>query len=378
MDICLDYQPAVAQRAGIGRYTRLLARYLPGLLEQGDRLSLFYLDFSRKGDPPDAPGAIDRPWRLLPGALLQQLWKRGLPPRFDQLAGKADLYHFTNFVIPPVSAKAKTISTIFDMSFARLPQCAEAKNLAYLEARIGKTVRRADAIITISRFSADEIASFHPEAEGKTFAIPLGLDQTLAAPPADTVAEVRKRLGLEKPYILSVGTLEPRKNYTFLVDAFEALGRDDVDLVIAGMPGWRYEPILEKIGKSPRAAQIHYLRFVQDADLAALYAGAELFALASLYEGFGFPPLEAMLCGTPVVSSAGGSLPEVLGDAADIVRGYDAGEWAEALAKMLDDPGRRASFVARGTARARLYSWEETARKTLDVYRAVAKGEVGR
>ena len=378
MDICLDYQPAVAQRAGIGRYTRLLARYLPELLGKDDRLSLFYLDFSRKGDPPDAPGAIDHPWRLLPGTLLQQLWKRGLPPHFDTLAGKADLYHFTNFVIPPLSSKAKAVSTIFDMSFARLPQCAEAKNLAYLEARIGKTVKRADAIITISDFSAEEIATFHPAAKGKTFSIPLGLDQTLTAPPTEKVSEVRKRLGLEKPYILSVGTLEPRKNYTFLVDAFEALGRDDIDLVIAGMPGWRCEPILDKLEHSSRASQIHYLKFVQDSDLAALYAGAELFAITSLYEGFGFPPLEAMQCGTPVVSSAGGSLPEVLGEAADIVRSYDAGEWASALAKMLDDTERREAYIDRGRAQARLYRWEETARKTLEVYRAVMEGKVGR
>ena len=375
MILCLDYQPAVAQRAGIGRYTRLLARHLAPLFGEGDTLRLFYLDFSHKGEPPDAPGAEARPWRLLPGAVLQQLWKRGLPPAFDRLAGKADLYHFTNFVIPPLSRRAKAVVSIFDMSFERLPQCAEARNLAYLRARIGKTIERADAIITISQFSADETVELHPAAKGKTHAIPLGLDPTLAAPPPETVAEVRRRLGVERPYILSVGTLEPRKNYAFLVDAFERLGRDDVDLVIAGMPGWQCEPILDRFANSPRRSQIHYLRFVRDGDLAALYAGAELFALASLYEGFGFPPLEAMQCGAPVVSSAGGSLPEVLGDAAVIVPDFDADCWAAELGAMLDAPSRRRDYAARGIACARRYRWEETAARTLDVYRNVLRGD---
>lgn len=372
MHLCLDYQPAVAQRAGIGRYTRMIAKHVAPFFGDGDRLRLFYLDFFRKAEPPDlSTGAEASPWRLMPGAILQQLWKRGLPPAFDSIAGKADLYHFTNFIIPPVSKKAKTVVSIFDMSFMRYPQCAEAKNLAYMTSRIGKTIERADAVITISKFSTDETIEFFPAAAGKTFNIPLGLDQSLSAPHAGKITETKKRLGLDRPYILSVGTLEPRKNYTFLVDAFEKLGRDDVDLVIAGMPGWQCEPILQKIATTPRASQIKYLKYVADTDLAALYAGAEVFALASLYEGFGFPPLEAMLCGTPVVSSNGGSLPEVLGDAADIVPAFDAGLWADALTKMLDDSARRDLYRTRGLAQASIYKWEDTAARTFKVYKTV-------
>lgn len=375
MHLCLDYQPAVAQRAGIGRYTRMLAKHIAPFFGTGDRLRLFYLDFFRKAEPPDcSSGAEANPWRILPGAILQQLWKRGLPPAFDTIAGDADLYHFTNFIIPPVSKKAKAVVSIFDMSFMRYPQCAEAHNLAYMTSRIGKTIERADAVITISKFSTDETIEFFPAAAGKTFNIPLGLDQSLSAPEADKITETKKRLGLNRPYILSVGTLEPRKNYTFLVEAFEKLDRNDVDLVIAGMPGWQCEPILEKITKSPRASQIKYLKYVADTDLAALYAGAEVFALASLYEGFGFPPLEAMLCGTPVVSSNGGSLPEVLGDAADIVTSFDAELWAMALNKMLGDSARRESFRSRGLARASIYKWENTASATFNVYKKVYEG----
>jgi glycosyltransferase involved in cell wall biosynthesis len=370
MQVCLDYQPAVAQRAGIGRYTRLLARHMVPLLGTEDALRLFYLDFTRKAEAPDLAGVENRPWRLLPGAWVQQLWKRiGFPP-FDALAGRADLYHFTNFIIPPLS-RGKAVVSIHDMSFVRLPECAEARNRAYLQARIGRTIRRADAIITISQFSADEIAACYPEAAGKTYVTYLGIDGSFGRPDDAAIAAMRRRLGLERPYILSVGTVEPRKNYPLLVEAFDALDRDDVDLVIAGMPGWNCEAIFEAFAKVRRAKQIRYLRFVPEGDLASLYAGAALFALASRYEGFGFTPLEAMACGTPVVSSPGGSLPEVLGDAALIVPEYTCEAWCGALRQALDDGDLRARLVARGHERALRYRWPETARRTWSVYRHV-------
>jgi glycosyltransferase involved in cell wall biosynthesis len=373
MDICLDYQPAVAQRAGIGRYTRQLARCLAQLRGAGDRLRLFYLDFARRAAPPDIPGAAALPWRRLPGALVQQLWKRAGRPSFDRLAGPADLYHFPNFIIPPLR-RGRAVVSIHDMSFLRLPECAEARNRAYLEARLDDTIARADAILTISRFSAREIVALRPAAAGKVHVVPPGIEDGFARPPAERVAAVRRRLGLPRPYLLSVGTLEPRKNYPLLARAFDVLDRDDLDLVVAGMPGWRCEPILASFRAARRAAQIRYLRYVADEDLPALYAGAEIFALPSLYEGFGFPPLEAMACGTPVVSSAGGALPEVLGDAAEIVGEFEVESWRAALARLLGDDGRRRELAARGAARARRYRWEETARRTWEVYRHVAAG----
>ena len=369
----LDYQPAVAQRAGIGRYTRLLAHYLPDALGPDVTLRLFYFDFTRRAEPPDAPGAEARPWRLLPGAVAQQLWKRGLPPRYDRLAGRADLYHFANFIIPPISTRAKTVATIFDMSFLRHPECAEARNLAYMGARIGKTVERADAILTISRYSASEIESFFPAARGKVFPVYLGVDQSLSSPGRDAINDARRRLGLERPYILSVGTIEPRKNYPLLVDAFEHM-KNDVDLVVAGRPGWRYEPILERFRSSQKASRIHFLGPVGDTDLAALYAGAEIFAFPSLYEGFGLPPLEAMRCGTPVAASSAGSLREILGDAAVIVPDYEPETWAFALDRLVEDRRIRGELRSKGFATAARFRWEETARGTAAVYRAVLGG----
>lgn len=370
MQVCLDYQPAVKQRAGIGRYTRLLAQELPRLMGQDDALRLFYLDFKRKAAIPDVPGAESRAWRLLPGACIQQLWKRAGWPPYDMLAGSADLFHFPNFIIPPLS-RGRTVVSIHDMSFARLPECAEARNRAYLDARMASTIARADAIITISHFSAAEIVACHPAAAGKVHVTYLGVDESFRPPERDTIADMRQRLGLPRPYLLSVGTIEPRKNFPLLVEAFEALDRDDIDLVIAGMPGWRCEGIFEAFAKSRRARQIRYLSYVPDSDLAALYGGAEAFASTSLYEGFGFTPLEAMACGTPVASSAGGSLAEVLGEGALIVTEYTSEAWSAALSRMLDDHSLRTRLCAAGLRQAAGYRWCETARHTWEVYQQV-------
>ena len=377
MKVCIDYQPAVTQRAGIGRYTRVLAGELLKMKSPDDDVRLFYLDFLRRG-VVDIPGATATPSRILPGAILQRLWRTvGFPP-FDLLSGPADLFHFTNFLRPPLR-KGRSVVTIFDMSFERFPQFAEAKNLRNLRRGIRQTAAKADAIITISDFSAREIVEFLPEARGKIFPIPLGISPDFAPASEEAVAELRAKTGLERPYILAVGTIEPRKNLMFLIDVFEEMGRDSalegLDLVIAGAPGWRCMDILDRFATSPRAARIHYMQYVPDGALAALYTGAAVLAVPSHYEGFGFPPLEAMACGTPVVSSAGGSLPEVLGDAAVIVPGFDPAAWKTALGQAANDAALRASLIAKGIARAASYRWRRTAEETWKVYRGEAKAK---
>ena len=138
------------------------------------------------------------------------------------------------------------------------------------------------------------------------------------------------------------------------------------------MKGWKVEPILERMNTSPRRDRIRYLEYVPDADLFSLYAGAELYVITSHYEGFGLPPLEAMACGTPVVSSMGGSLPEMLaGEASVLIPGFDAGVWAATLTALLNDPARRRILAQQAPAHAARFSWRDTALKTLDVYRKV-------
>jgi glycosyltransferase involved in cell wall biosynthesis len=367
--VCIDIQPAIAQRAGVGRYTRSLVEHL-GPHAGDDELVLFSFDFKRKAEALQTAGATHRTIRWCPGRIAQRSWRTlGWPP-FNAFSGPADLYHFTNFVKPPLTT-GKSVVTIHDAAFLRYPDTMEERNYRYLSGRIGETVRQADAIITVSEFTARELTELLRVPPNRLFPIHLGLDAHLKPAPEADLAAMRKALGLARPYILTVGTLEPRKNTRFLVEVFEQLARFDGDLVVAGMPGWKHEPALRKMRTSPCADRIRYLQFVEEQHLPALYTGASLFVLPSLYEGFGFPPLEAMACGTPAVTSAAGSLPEVVGEAGVIVQGFDEEHWAATLDALLEDAGRLDTLRERGFAHAREYSWDTTARRTWDVYRGV-------
>ncbi len=369
MRICIDIQAGVAQRAGVGRYTRMLAEQLDRL-SGPEELRLFYFDFQRQGAPFPVRRAQYRVCRAIPGRIVQRAWRTlGWPP-FDWFAGPADVYHFPNFICPPLRS-GRSIVTIHDASFARYPEFAEPRNLRYLQARIADTLQRADAVITDAEFGARELRELYRVDPARLHAIHLGIGPDMAAPPADRIEEMRRDLGLARPYLLTVGTVEPRKNLPFLVDVFEALDGFAGDLVIAGMPGWKVEPILARLGGSSRAADIRYIRYVGDDRLPALYAGAEAFLCASRYEGFGFPPLEAMACGTPVVSSDGGSLGEVLGDGAIVIPEFDRDRWVGEVRRVLADAGLRAGLSVAGRRQAARYRWEDTARRTMDVYRAV-------
>jgi glycosyltransferase involved in cell wall biosynthesis len=265
------------------------------------------------------------------------------------------------------------VVTIHDTSFLRFPEFAEPRNLRYLTARIRETAARADAVITDSRFSAGEIRERLPVQPERLFPIHLGVSPAFCSEPSPTVDETLRALQLTRPYLLTVGTLEPRKNIPFLIEVFERMTGFDGTWVLAGMRGWKYEPILERIIRSPRSDRIRLLDYVSDAQLPALYAGAELFLFASVYEGFGLPPLEAMACGTPVIASRRGAMPEVLGPAAVLLDAFDADLWAERAGRLLADPAERAERIERGCRRAAQYTWRETARRTWEVYREVAR-----
>lgn len=367
MRVVVDIQSALAQRAGVGRYTKSLVEALIPLAG-ADELRLFCFNFRRQSVPFPSGQALVRAVRWVPGRLVQQVWKRGMGPAFDNFSGPADVFHFPNFVAPPLR-KGRIVVTIHDAVFKRLPHTVEPKNLEYMNARVPDTLRRADRVIAVSQRTARDLEEFLAVPREKIAVIYEGVDTHLKRPDSAAIAAMRERLGLSRPYLLMVGTVEPRKNIPFLIDVFEALGDFDGDLVLAGMRGWRAEPIIQWMRHSTRAHQIRWLEYVPEEHLAALYAGAELFVFPSLYEGFGFPPLEAMLCGTPVVASREGALPEVLGDACVYVDEFDVQAWADILHSVLNDTPRRASLVQKGFERASRYTWAQCAVETWKVYR---------
>lgn len=261
------------------------------------------------------------------------------------------------------------------MSYERYPQFAAAYNCFVLKKGVGRSIQASDAVLTISEFSKREIEEIHPYAKGKVFVTYPGIGADFSPASPEAVREIRRKLGLTRPFLLTVGTIEPRKNLEFLVDVFERLAPEGYDLVVSGAPGWRYDSIFARFEGTRFPKQFHYVRYVPDGGLTALYSAAALYVTPSHYEGFGFPPLEAMACGAPVLSSNGGSLPEVLGDAATIVNGFDADEWAQAALRVLRSSQQELDARrAHGIAHARSFTWERCVRQTLDQYRKVANG----
>lgn len=370
MIVCLDIQPAAQELAGIGRYTKGLAQHLPALADR-DTVRCAYFDFRRRGLPFDLPGAELRAVSGVPRRVLQRAWRAISWPPFDLFAGKADLFHFPSYVRPPVSNKAKTVVTIHDLSYLRFPETLEPGNLRTLRKEVANACDKADAILTDSAFIATEIEELLEVSTQKLHPIHLGLEPVFTPAAESDIAKMRTALGLERPYLLFVGTVEPRKNIPLLVTLLERLTEYDGDLVIAGMQGWRVAPILERVAQSPLRARIRLLHYVPEPLLAALYGGAELFVFPSRYEGFGFTPLEAMACGLPVICTTAGSLAEVVGAGARRMDSLEPEAWTDAVRTLLTDSEQRQSLRKAGLAHAATFTWQRTAAETWQVYRSL-------
>lgn len=375
MKVCFDFQSAIGQRSGVGRYAFELLRHLGETAEPGDELSAFYFDFKRNGVPLDFRQVTPHACTWLPGRVAYGLWKTFRFPPYTWFAGDADLYHFPAFIRPPMSIRRKSVITVHDVSFLRHPETTEPKNLKWLRNSIQDSVEKADAILTVSGFSADEIVDLLHVPRGKVFPIHLGMHPLGPAMlPPEQAAALRQEAGIQRPYLLMVGNLEPRKNIPFLIRVFDALKAFDGDLVLVGGAGWKNEPIFAAMENAVRRERIHWLSYVSDEQLQALYAGASLFVFPSIYEGFGLPPLEAAIRGIPVVCARNSSLPEVMGDAAEWVDGFDVAEWAGRIHALLANDARLDELRAKGRARGNIFTWREAAEKTRAVYRQVLNG----
>jgi glycosyltransferase involved in cell wall biosynthesis len=229
-------------------------------------------------------------------------------------------------------------------------------------------VRRARQLIAISESTRDELARRLPRSRGRITVAHPSADAAFTADAAGEDVAIRERIGISKPYVLSVGTLEPRKNLPRLIEAFAALPaavRGDQVLVLAGATGWQTDRTFERVAAHGDLVQT--LGFVADADLPALYRGATVFCYPSLYEGFGIPVLEAMRCGVPVLTSATSSMPEVGGGAARYVDPESTAAIRDGLAALLMDPALRARMAHEGPVRAQSFDWAQSARRILDV-----------
>ena len=374
--IGIDVTAAITQGGGIGRYTRELVRALVALDDSHE-----YRLFSAKRpstlpvpDPlPNAPHVHHRP-ALLNERWLYRLWYRlRLPLPVQWVTGQLDLFHSPDFVLPPVNGRIPTLLTVHDLSFLHYPETFPAPLVDYLNKIVPWSVARATHILADSQATKDDLVKLWQVSAEKITVLYSGVD-TIFQPVTDEarLSAVRGRYNMGKePYILSVGTVQPRKNYQMLIRAFAPLAAKwPHHLIIAGGKGWLYDDIMAELGRQGLNGRVHFIGFVDDADLPALYSDAVLFALPSLYEGFGLPLLEAMACGVPVLASNVSSLPEVVGAGESAVQlpPTDESAWTQAIDHLLADPSQRARMVAAGFRQARHFTWHKAAQQLLQIY----------
>ncbi len=370
--IGIDYTAAYEQGAGIGRYVRELVRALAAHDSQTP-YCLFVAGATRKALPPP-PGAnfAWHPTRITP-LWFARLWHRAqVPLPVETFVGDVALFHATDFTLPPTRSGTVTLLTVHDLSFVRAPETTTPVLKAYLDKVVPRSVQRADHVLADSQATKEDLIELYGTPPDKISVLLGGVNpEFVPTLDADARRAVRQRYNLpDNPYVFSVGTVQPRKNYARLVEAFAALGPEmaDVHLVIAGGRGWLEGPIYQAVKDHRLTDRVHFIGFARDEDLPALYSEAVCLAYPSLYEGIGFPILEAMACGIPVVTSNISSMPEVAGEAALLVDPYNVEILSSALWRVLNNESLRAELIRRGFQQAAQFTWEHAARQLRAIY----------
>lgn len=380
MRVGVEGIPLFGNRTGVGQYQKRLLEAARQLDEGIDyEVTRQLMPHRRVQELPIPPNKhlSYHIVRWLPPVLYFQLYKRlGWTLPFDVvLHRKYDVMLFFNFVSYPVSKRTKVITTIHDLSYIHHKDYVSPANQAWLEKFVPKSIKRADKIIAVSENTKREIVEYYKVVPEKIAVITPAVDHDMFKPREEAeIAAVRQKFGITKPYILSVGTLEPRKNLLGVLAAYEALPEDTKQhyaLVLAGGKGWLDGEIHDKFEALAKKYEVIKTGYVEDADLPALYSGAELFAYPSFYEGFGIPPLEAMACGTPVITANNSSLPEVVGDAAITIEASNTATLTEHMQRVLTDQQLAADLRQKGLARAKLFSWQKSAGKLVALLKEV-------
>jgi glycosyltransferase involved in cell wall biosynthesis len=351
--------------------------YVLGLLDALLRVDhendyiIFYNDPIHLGRFPQAKEII------LPGkSPLARLWREHVLLPLACHREKVDLLHCPKSAIP-YFVPCPTIVTLHDLIPLRHPETEKFVARVYWNIQIPIAARKSSFIITDSEYARQEIIEDFKVPPARIKALMLGFNPAMLEKrePAGA-AVVRGKYSLPAGYILYVGTIQPRKNIDTLIEAYARLGSDRKDLpkmVIVGRKGWLYDKLFARIAELGLTDEIIFTGFVPDEELPYIYDGAKLFAYLSFFEGFGLPPLEAMACGVPVITSDTTSLPEVVADAGITVAPEDTAAVAAAISKLLDNPAYAALIGKRGRERAELFSWEAAARETLEIYRKYAR-----
>ena len=382
MRIAIDYTAATRESAGIGNYVRSL---VDAMLEQ-DASNQYTLLTSgrppRERPFPEAKNARGRSL-IIPDRYLNVLWYRWrLPISATFFTGQIDVYHGPDFVLPPLNGHTHKIVTVHDLAFIEHPEYAVPQLAAYLKKVVPEAVAAADVVASISHTTRQTLIDhFHTPPEKITI-VPNGIRSYFRRITDPVLLEAtRHKFGLKSPLVLGVGTQQPRKNHLGLIKAFHKAASSNnrqarpAMLALAGGSGWLYEDTQRVVTELKLEKKVRFLGHVSDLELMLLYSLADVFVFPSFYEGFGVPPLEAMACGTPVITSNTSSLPEAAGDAALLVDPHKPGEIAKAITGVLENPSLQEELRQKGYKQAARYSWQKSARKMLAVYQQVYEGK---
>jgi glycosyltransferase involved in cell wall biosynthesis len=369
--IYLDISAAVHHRAGLGRYAESLTRAL--IAADPGRYGLFYNQ--ERGIEPLAGlehlpactvGLGYKPWRML--VWLRQLGRVG----FDHMLPDVELFHAMEHLLLPLRS-APTVLTVHDLIFRHLPAHHKPLNRWYLNLTMPLYCRRAQHIIAVSEFTKRDLVSAYGPSLDKVTVVYEAAAPRFRPQPPEILDAIRIRYGLPPRYLIFVGTIEPRKNLTCLLKAFEVVYAERLTdgLVIVGRRGWLYGDFFSALERSPARDAVVLPGYVADQHLPAMYAGAQALVFPSLYEGFGLPVLEAMACGIPALASSASSIPEVGGEAALYFDPTDTGEMIGAVRRVLRDAALQEEMRIWGLAQAAQFSWERAADETAEVYQRV-------
>jgi len=365
----LDGIPLQGKRTGVGHYTFELARSLAAVAPADDfeivsPSSFSSIDATDRSLPPNlhfvAAGVA--------GLRRRSWWSIGLP-LYCRRASFA-LFHGTNFEVP-YWATCPTVLTIHDLSLLLYPETHEKRLVRRAQLKLPRTARRAGAIITPSETVKREVCEHLGVSEEKVFAIPEAARRAFYRVSPSESGPVCHRLGVEEEFILFVGTVEPRKNLLTLARAFDRILRTTSlrpQLVIAGEKGWLSDDLMTYLDQSRVRERVLFTGHLADDELRALYSACRVFVYPSLYEGFGLPLLEAMICGAPVVTSNVPSIIETVGDVARLISPTDVDDLASAVVALLDDTNEREYRSGTGIDHAKKFSWERAAAATFAVY----------
>lgn len=377
MRIGLEITAAVQQSGGIGRYVREMLSALSDI-DQSNQYRLFYASKNRSNhtmlDLPDNFRVRQLPVNDI---WLARIWQRiRLPLPVELITGFLDIYHSPDFTLPPTLSDIPTLLTVHDLSFLRAPESAAPGLRGYLEIAVKRSVKLATHVLADSQSTKDDLIELYATPEDKITVLYSGVSSDFR-PITDPnrLMKIRQHYKLgEKPFVLSVGTLQPRKNHATLIKAFEQAFRDsEYNLVLAGGRGWSYEEVHALVRSRGLQHRVLFPGFVADEDLSALYSSADVMTFPSLYEGFGLPVLEAMACGVPVLASNTSCLPEVAGGAALFVNPRNIEAMSDALLKLVSNVDLRKTLREKGFERVEQFSWQSSAEKLLGVYRDLAQ-----